>query len=105
MNLRSLLVFISALLVATFVHATPPPTNNPEPKPAPAKTINLNTADAATLATAVKGIGLKRAQSIVKYREANHGFKSIDELGDVPGIGKNFVVKHHSELEQTFSLK
>lgn len=48
--------------------------------------INLNTASAAEL-TALKGIGEKKAQAIVDYREKQGKFTSVDQLADVSGIG------------------
>jgi len=52
-------------------------------------TVNINTADAATLANSLKGVGTSRAEEIVRYREAYGPFKSVDELTDVKGIGKS----------------
>jgi competence protein ComEA len=49
--------------------------------------IDINTADAATIAKELKGIGLSRAQAIVDYREKNGAFKSIDDLRKIKGVG------------------
>ncbi|EEY38151.1 DNA uptake protein [Vibrio mimicus MB451] len=54
-------------------------------------TVNINTASAEELATLLKGIGLKKAQAIVDYREANGPFISIDDLTNVKGIGEATV--------------
>ncbi|OZB35531.1 MAG: hypothetical protein B7X35_06760 [Halothiobacillus sp. 14-56-357] len=54
--------------------------------------INLNTATQAQL-DEVKGIGPKLSAAIVAYREAHHGFKSVDELKDVKGIGDKSFLK------------
>ncbi|EEY44431.1 hypothetical protein SX4_0198 [Vibrio mimicus SX-4] len=54
-------------------------------------TVNINTASAEELATLLKGIGLKKAQAIVDYREANGPFISIDDLTKVKGIGEATV--------------
>jgi len=64
----------------------------------PAGPVNINTADAATLARELKGIGLKRAQSIVDYRAKNGPFKSADELGLVKGIGKQAIERNRAEI-------
>lgn len=49
--------------------------------------ININSADKERLMT-IKGIGEVRAQRIIDYREANGGFKTIENIMDVQGIGK-----------------
>ena len=49
--------------------------------------VDINTADAATLAQNLSGIGASKAQAIVDYRTANGRFKSIDDLVNVQGIG------------------
>ena len=53
---------------------------------AAARLININTADEAALQT-LPGIGAAKAASIVRYREANGGFSSIEEIKRVSGIG------------------
>ncbi len=54
-------------------------------RPAPAQSVDLNTADAATLAS-LPGIGTELASRIVEYRQLNGPFASIDELADVSGM-------------------
>ncbi|MHB8859226.1 MAG: helix-hairpin-helix domain-containing protein [Thermoleophilia bacterium] len=48
--------------------------------------INLNSATIDQL-NSLDGIGPKTAQKIIDYREAHGGFKSVEELLEVPGIG------------------
>jgi competence protein ComEA len=67
--------------------------------------INLNKADANILAKSCKGIGKKRAEAIVKYREAHGNFRSVDQLAEVSGIGKQFVKRHQTQLEGTFVVE
>ncbi|HEL1601762.1 TPA: helix-hairpin-helix domain-containing protein [Streptococcus suis] len=52
--------------------------------------VNLNTATEADLQT-ISGIGAKRAADIIAYREANGGFKSVDDLNNVSGIGDKTI--------------
>lgn len=66
--------------------------------------IDLNKADVSDLSHSIKGIGEKRAEAIVKYRQAHGAFKSIAELAYVPGLGSNFVKKNNAELEQLFKI-
>jgi competence protein ComEA len=56
--------------------------------------VNINTADAATLAKELSGVGLKRAEAIVEYRQKHGPFKSADELALVKGIGPAAVAKN-----------
>lgn len=48
--------------------------------------LNLNTASSVHL-TAIKGIGPSRAEAIVRYRDKNGAFTSVDELSQVPHVG------------------
>ncbi|QSR48894.1 ComEA family DNA-binding protein [Aeromonas veronii] len=48
--------------------------------------VDINTATLAEL-TSLKGIGDKKAQAIVDYREKQGKFTSVDQLADVNGIG------------------
>lgn len=50
--------------------------------------VNVNTADAAMLANELNGVGLKKAEAIVEYRNANGAFESPEELLKVKGIGE-----------------
>lgn len=49
--------------------------------------VNINQADAETLAQGLDGIGPAKAQAIVQYREAKGGFIEVDEILEVRGIG------------------
>ncbi len=60
--------------------------------------VDINTADAETLATAIDGVGIKKASAIVYYRSQHGPFKSIDELTLVEGIGPGIVEKNRSIL-------
>ena len=48
--------------------------------------VSINSASAEDLARAMNGVGLKKAQAIVSYREEYGPFKTVDDLKQVPGI-------------------
>ena len=54
-------------------------------------TVNVNTADARTIANVLQGVGLSRAAAIVAYREQNGSFGSVDSLTAVKGVGDRTV--------------
>ncbi|QBR84442.1 helix-hairpin-helix domain-containing protein [Legionella israelensis] len=70
-----------------------------------AEKINLNKADLQSLIHSYKGIGKKRAEAILAYREKHDGFKSIEELAKVKGFSKKFVQTHLKQLNDVFCLQ
>lgn len=66
--------------------------------PAFAESVNINSADAATLATNLKGIGPKSAEAIVKYRKQHGPFRHINELAKVKGIGSKTIAKNRDTM-------
>ena len=61
------------------------------------ESVNINTADKAALMT-LKGIGEKRAEAIIAYRETHGPFKSVDQLNEVKGLGQMFVETNREQL-------
>jgi competence protein ComEA len=55
------------------------------------ETVNVNSADAETLAAVLDGVGLVRAAAIVEYREANGLFQDPYDLANVKGIGDRTI--------------
>jgi competence protein ComEA len=53
--------------------------------------VNINSADAETLAKELKGVGQVKAHAIVEYRETHGAFQSIDALANVKGIGPAII--------------
>jgi len=60
--------------------------------------VDVNTADAKTLAKELDGVGLSKAQAIVDYRKANGPFKSADDLAKVKGLGQKTVDRNRPNL-------
>jgi competence protein ComEA len=60
--------------------------------------VNINQADAATLAKSLDGIGQSKAEAIVAWREANGPFKKADDLRHVKGIGKATIERNRSAI-------
>ncbi len=63
-----------------------------------AGTVNVNTADAATLAAELKGIGVSRAEAIVSYREQNGAFRSAEDLAAVSGVTLRIVEMNRANI-------
>lgn len=60
--------------------------------------VDLNTADAATLARELKGIGPARAEAIIAWREANGPFKAPEDIVLVQGIGERVLEDNRALL-------
>ena len=60
--------------------------------------VNVNTADASTLAQELDGIGPAKAQAIVEYRQKNGPFRAPEDLLKVQGIGERVLEQNRSNL-------
>lgn len=86
------LVFTATLLFSAFtLHAAGP--------------VDINTASATAIANGVSGIGMAKAEAIVKYREKNGPFKSVDDLDKVSGIGEGIIKKIRGQVAVTVADK
>ncbi len=63
-----------------------------------AKPVNINKADAKTIAASLNNVGEKKASEIVAYREKHGPFKKISDLENVKGIGKKTVDKNKKDI-------
>lgn len=107
----SLLLILSAAALST-ASAAPPATvvvsatksanavsSTTAAKPAAAAAaIDLNSADASTLAREMRGIGESKARAIVEYRRIHGPFRSIDDLALVKGIGARTIELNRAKL-------
>jgi competence protein ComEA len=53
--------------------------------------VDVNTADAETIARELNGVGAARAEAIVEYRNEYGAFESAEELLNVAGIGRHIL--------------
>jgi competence protein ComEA len=60
--------------------------------------VNINTATAEEIADSLNGVGQKKAQLIVQYREENGVFTHVDELVNVKGIGVSTIDKNRGMI-------
>ncbi len=62
------------------------------------ETVNINTADAATIDRVLVNVGPTKAQAIVDHRKANGAFRSPEQLALVKGIGLKTVEKNRDRI-------
>jgi competence protein ComEA len=99
--IRTSALALVALLAALAAPAIAQQAAPPQPTPAKAEAvINLNTATAADLES-LPGIGKSTAQRILEYRQKSGGFKKVEELMNVKGIGEKSFLKIKNRLTVT----
>lgn len=85
-NILTLLVILAMAVVSLAA------VDQPSPAGAGKQLVNINSADAAQLAK-LPQIGAKMAQRIMEYRKSNGGFKRVQDLLKVKGIGEKVFAK------------
>lgn len=85
-TVRSLSMAISLLLSSLLVAGSASAQDDPSVE-VPVHQVDINTADADTLALALDGVGMTRAEAIVAYREEHGDFMRVEDLQEVSGIG------------------
>ena len=87
---------VGAILVALAVSASAATAQDADRSAAAKATasapLNLNTATASQLES-LPGIGARTAALIVEYRQKNGGFKKVEELMNVRGVGEKSFLK------------
>ena len=81
--MKKLLMLLALFIVNSMAMATP---------------VNVNSADAKTIADALAGIGQKKAEAIVKYRTEKGPFKTVEDLTQVSGITKKILAKNTNDI-------
>ena len=66
--------------------------------PSEPEVVNINRADAQTLAEVLDGVGLSRAKAIVAYRDTHGQFRDAYELANIKGIGERTVELNEAKI-------
>ena len=113
-GVNALAIMLAMILGVPFAQAAPkatesapvaqsktaaPPAAVTMPDAAQRGKVSINSASAEELATAMSGVGLKKAQAIVSYREEYGPFSNIDDLRQVPGLGGSLVERNLAVLK------
>ncbi|VEB22667.1 ComEA family DNA-binding protein [Avibacterium volantium] len=61
--------------------------------------LNINTATASDIQRSLVGIGAKKAEAIVDYREKHGKFTAVEQLLEVQGIGKATLEKNRERID------
>lgn len=82
-RIRTMLFAVTLSLISLAVFAAP---------------VDINTADAQTLAAELSGVGLAKAEAIVAHRKQHGPFRQVEDLLQVKGIGAAIVEKNRSVM-------
>lgn len=63
-----------------------------------AELLDLNSADAGTIADTMVGVGPEKAAEIVQYRDQHGPFTSLEQLVDVKGIGSKTIERNRQRV-------
>jgi competence protein ComEA len=99
---QKILFSIQVVLLSTFLFtsqsgvAQQAPENDPVVVAVPQ--VNINEADADTIASILVGVGASRATAIVQYREEHGRFTSLEQLLEVKGIGESTLMNNRDKI-------
>lgn len=92
-----LLMLLGAIVVALSLGLEPAVAQQAEPLPTPVS-VNINQDEASVLADGLTGVGLARAQDIIRYREEFGPFTTVEQLAEVKGIGEATLDKNRARI-------
>ena len=61
--------------------------------------VNVNSANAESIAAELKGVGLAKAKAIVEYRKKHGPFRSAEDLTLVKGIGERTLDLNKADIK------
>jgi competence protein ComEA len=99
---RKILFSIQVVILSTFLLASESgvaqaPADNDSAEVA-LQQVNINEADATTIAAILVGVGASRATAIVQYREEHGRFTSLEQLLEVKGIGESTLMNNRDKI-------
>jgi competence protein ComEA len=83
---------ILALALSTVLFSTPTLAKSEDCK------VNINLATTSEISDCLDGIGKKKAEGIVAYREQKGKFEKPEQLANVPGIGEKTVERNRNKI-------
>jgi len=97
LSIAALVALAVISLVAVPASASVSQAKPADTKAAPAPVVNINTAPAEQLEI-LPGVGARTAARIIEYRQKNGGFKKVEELMNVRGIGEKSFLRMKNQL-------
>ncbi|TAK16751.1 MAG: hypothetical protein EPO35_04745 [Acidobacteria bacterium] len=91
-SLVSTALVFAGIAVAVSAKAAPAGQAPPSKEKPPVAAVNINTASSAELQT-LPGVGAATATRILEYRQKNGGFKKVEDIMNVRGIGEKTFLK------------
>ena len=64
-----------------------------------AEEVNINTADAQSIASSLNGVGIKKAEAVVAWRKEHGNFTDLAALENVKGIGSKTLEKNKDNIK------
>ncbi len=64
-----------------------------------AEEVNINTANAQSIASSLNGIGIKKAEAVVAWRKEHGNFMDLAALENVKGIGPKTLEKNKENIK------